>query len=109
MAEGQDQERATHTFLLCCIYIENSSLGDYGPEFFCVASDSPVYQPPGKKCNFLSDMGYSFFCQWQNTRIKRTFRHSIFLWVFEIQEHNHNEVTATAADAVVEGYFLVLP
>ena len=63
----------------------------------------------GKNCNFLSDMGYSSFCQWQHTRIKGTFRESIFSWVFEIQEHNNDEITATAADVVVKGCFLVLP
>lgn len=62
----------------------------------------------GKNCNFLSDRGYSSFCHWQHTSIKGTFRSSMFSWVFEIQEHSHDEITGTAADAVVERCFLVL-
>lgn len=63
----------------------------------------------GKNCNFLSDMGYSSFWQWQHARIKGTFMQSIFLCVLKYKEHNHDEITVTAADAVVEGHFLVLP
>lgn len=61
----------------------------------------------GKTCNFPSAMCYFFFCQWQHTRMKVIFRESIFLWVFEIQEHNHDERTVTAADIVVAGGLLV--
>jgi len=49
VTKGQDRERAAHAFLLCCIQRENSSLNDYGPQLFCVASDSPAYRTPGEK------------------------------------------------------------
>lgn len=108
VAKGQDQERATHAFLLCCIQRENCSLDDYGPKLFCVASDLPVCWPPGKTLQFSFRYGLFFLLSvaaYQN----RTFRESIFLRVFEIQEHSHEEITATAADVVVERCFLVLP
>lgn len=89
---------------------KTNNLGDYGPQLFCVASDSLVYWQSGKKtnCNFISDIDYSSCCQWHNTKIKGIFRESIFLWVFEIQVCNNEEIIVTAVD-VVEGQFLVMP
>lgn len=71
---------------------------------FVLLLTHPCIGNQGKKhSNFISDTDYSSCCQWHNTKIKRIFRESIFLWVFEIQVHNNEEIIVTAADVVVEG------
>lgn len=84
---------------------ENHNLGDYGPQLFSVASDSPMYWQPGKKATaILFQIQIILLAVSGITpRQKEIFRESIFLWEFEIQICNNEEIIVTAADVVVDG------
>lgn len=48
VAEGQHRKEPPMLFFFA-VERENSRLDDYGPQYFCVASDSAAYRPQGKK------------------------------------------------------------